>query len=71
MFPNNWPSGIYPSGDMTTTTNEAAQHFLEYDCIGGSGTQEEKPSEKKKSETWQEKTDKERDDNLRGLFGYD
>lgn len=65
MFPGSWPSGICPSGDMTITINDATQHFLEYDCLGCSGIQEEKPK------TWQEKTDEERDRNLRRLFGYD
>ena len=61
MFPD-----ILPSGDITVTTNDAMTHFLEYDYSGDLGIQEEKP----KPKTWQEKTDEERDDNLRGLFGY-
>lgn len=70
MFPNILPSGTYPSGDMTITTNDAAEHFLEYDCFGGSGIQEEKPK-KKKPQTWEEKASRERDKNLRRYFGYD
>lgn len=68
MFPINWPSGIYPSGDMSITTNDASLHFLEYDCLEESGIQEEK---KKKPKTWEEKTRKARDRNLRRFFGYD
>jgi len=72
MFPSNWQSGIYPSGSMTETTNDAAEHFLEYDCFGGSDIQEEKPKKKKKKpKTWQEKTYEERENNLRRYFGYD
>lgn len=71
MFPGIFPSGIYPSGGMTVTTNNFADaHFLEYECFGGSGIQEEKHKQEK-PKTWQEKTDEERDRNLRRLFGYD
>ena len=65
MFPNGWPSGMCPSGCISITTNDAATHFLEYDFLEELDIQEEKPK------TWQEKTDEERDRNLRRLFGYD
>lgn len=73
MFPNNLPSGIHPSDDMTITTNDATAHFLEYDCFDGSGIQKEKPQEEKKGKpkTWQKKTYEERDRNLRRFFRYD
>lgn len=76
MYPNDIPWPVSPSGDLkiTVTVNNSAIHFIE-DCCGiASGIQEEIPDSPKpepKPKTWQEKVDKERDDNLRGLFGYD
>lgn len=72
MYPKTLPSDIFPSGDMTITTNNADAYFFEYECFGGSGIQKGEPKNKEeKSQTWQQKTDDERDRNLRGLFGYD
>ena len=80
MYLNDLPTQIFPSGDLniTTTTNNIITYFLEYECGITSGIQEEipdspnpDPKPEPKPKTWQEKADKKRDDNLRGLFGYD
>ncbi len=70
MFPINLPPDMFPSGNMTETTNDVGMHFLEYDCAAESGVQEENPK-KPEPKTWQENVKKKRNDNLRRFFGYD
>lgn len=71
MYPTNMPPDMWPSGTITygDCDGDTLIYFLEYDNGVASGIQE-KPK-KPKTKTWQEKVEKERDDNLRRLFGYD
>lgn len=70
MYPTNMPPDMWPSGTITYGDRDALIHFLEYNTKAESGVKEEKPK-KPKTKTWEEKVEEERDNNLRGLFGYD